>query len=458
MLRTLSQRAVAAESACRNVARVGRATGAATRQSLRPGWGEGWAVVMVGRGVGVGVVGGGAPQRAAAPQPSGAQSIPTAPGQPPRPSRRSDVSLPQAGVQCAGRRHSPGGRTTLATAPPLVPRTQAHTWRHSPRSSTRSRLARPRALEAPLSPLALRRRRRPSWRPRWRTRCARGAGRARRCCVARRARTLQPPCNPPRPSCTWPCTPVPCAPAQPLHTPVHPTHPSARLWIHPGPILHPPCTGPAPTLHRPCTGPAPRRAALRRSGCSRSCRVRRSTERRIRSRARGGRTWRRFAAHRSARHSAPSLRWRTRRCGTRWRRSTSRTSHSRCAEKPTLRRCCATKHHLNVAPAPALILAASKSPSLPPSLPLSPPTWPQLLPHSRPHLRQARRGGARVCTRRTEPLPRQGAATRRKSRLGTATARCPGLLGLALRPPGLRHGSVPRDEPLSRSGRHGRWL
>ena len=142
----------------------------------------------------------------------------------------------------------------------------------------------------------------------------------------------------------------------------------------------PPCPHPAPTLPPLCTGPAPRRAALRRSGCSRSCRVRRSTERRIRSRARGGRTWRRFAAHRSARHSAPSLRWRTRRCGTRWRRSTSRTSHSRCAEKPTLRRCCATKHHLNVAPAPALILAASKSPSLPPSLPLSPPTWPNSCP------------------------------------------------------------------------------
>ena len=255
MLRTLSQRAVAAESACRNVARVGRATGAATRQSLRPGWGEGWAVVMVGRGVGVGVVGGGRRRGQPPRSPIGAQSIIlTVPGQPPLPSRRSDVSLPQAGVQCAGRTHSPGGQEApLATAPPLVPRTQARTWRHSPRSSTRRRRAGPRALEAPLSPLALRRRRRPSWRPRWRTRCARGAGRARRCCVARRARTLQPPCNPPRPPCTWPCTPVLCAPAQPLHTPAHPTHPSARLWIHPGPILHPPCPHPAPTLHRPCT-------------------------------------------------------------------------------------------------------------------------------------------------------------------------------------------------------------
>ena len=190
------------------------------------------------------------------------------------------------------------------------------------------------------------------------------------------------------------------APHTPFSAPLDPP------CTHPAPTLHPPCTHPAPTLNRPCTHPAPRRAALRRSGCSRSCSVRRSTERRIRSRARRGRTWWRFAAYRSARRSAPSLRWRTKRCGTRWRRSTSRTSHSRCAEKPTLRRCCATKQHLNVAPAPALILAASKSPSLPPSLPLTPATWPQLLPHSRPYLRQARRGGARVCTRRTEPLPR----------------------------------------------------
>ena len=203
---------------------------------------------------------------------------------------------------------------------------------------------------------------------------------------------------PPHNLCTRPRTPYTLqrASGPTLHPPC----------THPAPTLHPPCTHPAPTLNRPCTHPAPRRAALRRSGCSRSCSVRRSTERRIRSRARRGRTWWRFAAYRSARRSAPSLRWRTKRCGTRWRRSTSRTSHSRCAEKPTLRRCCATKQHLNVAPAPALILAASKSPSLPPSLPLTPATWPQLLPHSRPYLRQARRGGARVCTRRTEPLPR----------------------------------------------------
>ena len=413
-----------------------------------------WAVVMVGRGVGVGVVGGGAPRRAAAPRPFGAQSTHTVPGQPPGPSRRSDVSLPQAGVQCAGRRHSPGGRTTLATAPLLVLRTQARTWRRSPRSSTRSRLARPRALGAPLCPLELRRRRRPSWRPRWRTHCGRGAGRARRCSAARRARTLQPPCNPPRPSCTWPCTPVPCAPAQPLHTPVHPTHPSARLWTNPGPTLHPPCPHPAPTLHRPCTSAccSPQEWLLEvvQSEAEHRAKDPLSRERGADVAAIRGAQEREAQraklemANKAVRHAMAAL---DKQNFTLTLRGEAYAEKMLCDQAP-LERCPGSSPD-----------TSCEQVAFPPTVaPTLAPHLAQLLPHSRPHLRQARRGGARVCTRCTEPLPRQGAATRRKSRLGTATARCPGLLGLALRAPGPRHGSVPRDEPLSRSGRHGRWL
>ena len=254
-------------------------------------------------------------------------------------------------------------------------------------------------MRALLSQLALRCRRRPSWQPRWPTRCARGAGRARRYSVGRRALTLQPPCNPPQPPLHL--NPVPSAPPYTLCTPCTPLTPFTAP-------LHLPCTHPAPTLH-----PAPRRAALCRSGCSSSCRTRPRSGRGPRcSRAREGRTWRRFAANRSATRSARSLRWRTRRCGMRWRRSTSRAAHSRCAGKRMPRRCCATNHRSNVAPAPALILTASQHPKPKPDGGLEPlPTPPTLTshfhhrprPHLRPHLCQVRRGGARVCTRRTEP-------------------------------------------------------
>ena len=407
----------------------------------------------------------GAPQRAAAPQLFGAQPIPTVPEQPPRPSRLSDVSLPQAGVQCAGRRLSPGGQAPLATAPPLLPRTQARTWRRSPRSSTRSRLARgeqPRAPGAPLSQLTLRCRRRPSWRPRWRTRCARGAGRARRCCVARRALTLQPPCNPPRPPCTLPCTPVPCTPAQPLHTPAHPIHPSARLWTRPAPTLHPPCTHPEPALHPPCTSAcgSPQEWLLEV--------VQREAEHRAKdplSREKGAdvvairgvqeREAQRAKfemANKAVRHAMAAL---DKQNFTLTLRGEAYAEKMLC-DQAALERCPGSSpdtscEQVSFAPTVAPTHARNLAPTLAPFSPLPSPGT-------------TRRSSCLHSSYRTSPALRRRDTLevpswcRHSSLPWPVGAVCPGLLGLSLRAPGPRHGSGPRDEPLSRSGRHGSWL